>query len=85
MADLLQAKMEALYDDEALRSHMSDSVAAIWYHAAGEYLRETNRQGGDLETAYRVAREGLRAVNNAIMDVSLSTQPISIAEELARR
>jgi hypothetical protein len=63
---VLREWINALYDDEALRSNMNDATAAIWLHAASEYLREVSRVGGNVDQAFGAARAGLQAVNREV-------------------
>ena len=59
----LEDKTAALFEDETLRSNMDSEDAAIWFHAACDYMRKVARRGGDLDVAYRVAERALGHVN----------------------
>ncbi len=62
----LKFYIERLTGDEALRAHMDDAYAAIWLHAAGEHLRQTARDGGDVAEAYEICRQTLVDLNDRL-------------------
>lgn len=59
----LKTALAYLTSDKRLHAHMNDAQAAIWLHAAGEHLRQTAREGGDIAAAYAICQETLFELN----------------------